>query len=80
MGVAGMILGIIGVVFAFIPLVGPFIAFPCIAVGMPLSIIGFVRNRRRGQGKGMAIAGDGLQRRCAPDDDYLCSYHGSGSQ
>ena len=57
MGVAGMILGIIGVVFAFIPLVGPFIAFPCIAVGMPLSIIGFVRNRRRGQGKGMAIAG-----------------------
>ena len=57
MGVAGMILGIIGIVFAFIPLVGPFIAFPCIAVGMPLSIIGFVRNRRRGQGKGMAIAG-----------------------
>ena len=57
MGIAGMILGIIGVVFAFIPLVGPFMAIPCIAVGLPLSIVGFVRNRRRNQGKGMAIAG-----------------------
>lgn len=52
-----MILGIIGVVFAFIPLVGPFITFPCVFVGLPLSIIGFVRNRNRNQGKGMATAG-----------------------
>lgn len=52
-----MILGIIGVVFAFIPLVGPFIAVPCVLVGLPLSISGFVKNRRRNQGKGMATAG-----------------------
>ena len=57
MGIAGMILGIIGVVFAFVPLVGPFITFPCVAVGLPLSCVGFVLNRRRNQGKGMAIAG-----------------------
>lgn len=52
-----MILGIIAVVFAFIPLVGLFIAIPCVAVGLPLSVIGFVRNRRRNQGRGMATAG-----------------------
>ena len=57
MGIAGMILGIIGVVFAFVPLVGPFIAIPCIVVGLLLSIVGFVRNQRRNQGKGMATAG-----------------------
>lgn len=52
-----MILGIIGVVFAFIPFVGPFIAIPCILVGLPLSVAGFVKNRRRGLGAGRAIAG-----------------------
>ena len=57
MGTAGMILGIIGVVFAFIPLVGPFVSIPCIAIGLPLSIIGFFLNLRRNQGKGMSIAG-----------------------
>lgn len=57
MGIAGMILGIIAVVFAFIPLVGVFIAWPCVAVGLPLSGVGFYRNRKAGQGTGMAIAG-----------------------
>ena len=57
MGTAGMILGIIGIVFAFIPFVGPFVSIPCIAIGLPLSVIGFFLNLRRNQGKGMAIAG-----------------------
>ena len=57
MGIAGMVLGIVAIIFAFIPVVGAFIAFPCIAVGLPLAIIGFVRNRKAGQGTGMAIAG-----------------------
>ena len=57
MGTAGMILGIIGVVFAFIPFVGPFVSIPCIAIGLPISVIGFFLNLRRNQGKGMSIAG-----------------------
>ena len=57
MGIAGMILGIIGLIFGFIPVIGAFIAFPCIAVGLPLAIIGFFKNRKAGQGTGMAIAG-----------------------
>ena len=57
MGIAGMVLGIVAIVFGFIPVVGAFIAFPCIAVGLPLAIIGFVRNRKAEQGTGMAVAG-----------------------
>ena len=57
MGIAGMVLGTVAVVFAFIPVFGAFIALPCIAVGLPLSAIAFFRNRRQGQGVGMAIAG-----------------------
>jgi hypothetical protein len=57
MGIGGMILGIIAVIFAFIPVVGAFIAIPCAVVGLPLSAIGFVIKRRRGEGRGMAIAG-----------------------
>ena len=57
MGIAGMILGIIALVFGFIPVFGAFVCFPCIAVGLPLSGVGFYRNRKAGQGTGMAIAG-----------------------
>ena len=57
MAIAGMVLGIVGVIFAFIPVVGAFISFPCIAVGLPLSIVGLVRNRKQEQRTGMAIAG-----------------------
>ena len=48
---------IIGLLFAFIPVVGAFIAFPCIGVGLPLAIIALVKGRRRKQGTGFAIAG-----------------------
>ena len=52
-----MILGILAIVFAIIPILGWIIAVPCLLVGLPLSIIALIQNRRRGQGYGMAIAG-----------------------
>lgn len=57
MNVAGMILGIIAIVFAFIPIFGAFIAIPCLAVGLPLSSVSFVKKKRVGEGIGMALAG-----------------------
>ena len=57
MNIAGMILGTIAIIFAFIPIFGAIIAIPCLAVGLPLSAISFVKKKRQGQGIGMAIAG-----------------------
>ena len=57
MGIAGMMLGILAVVFAIIPIFGWIISIPCLLLGLPLSIIGLIQNRRRGQGYGMAITG-----------------------
>ncbi len=57
MAIAGMVLGIVAIIFAFVPVVGAFISFPCIGVGLPLAIVGFLRNRKAGLGTGMAIAG-----------------------
>ena len=57
MNVAGMTLGIIAIVFAFIPILGAFIAIPCIFVGLPLSSVSFVKKKRVGEGIGMALAG-----------------------
>ena len=57
MGVAGMVLGIIAVIFAFIPVFGAFIAFPCLVVGLPLSGVAIYQGRKRGTGIGMAVAG-----------------------
>ena len=56
MNIAGMVLGIIALVLAWIPFVG-IISIPMVMVGLPLSFIGFRRSRRRGNGVGMAIAG-----------------------
>ena len=52
-----MILGILAMVFLWIPFVGAFIALIMVAVGLPLSIVGFRSARREGQGAGMSIAG-----------------------
>ena len=57
MGIAGMVLGIIAIVFVWIPLIGPFIAIPCIAVGLPLSGVAIYQGKQRGTGIGMAVAG-----------------------
>lgn len=53
---AAMVLGIIGTVLSFIPLVGAFGAVIG-GVGVALAIAGFVIARKRGVGKGKAIAG-----------------------
>ena len=56
MGIAGMILGILAMIFVWIPLVG-IIAIPLVAVGLPLSLAGLIIARRHDDGAGMAIAG-----------------------
>ena len=56
MGLAGMILGILAFILVWIPFFG-IIAWPLIIVGLPLSAIGFARNRKRGKGSRMAIVG-----------------------
>ena len=57
MAVAGMILGIIAVVFAFIPVFGAFVAIPCVGVGLPLAAISFFKARKQELPLGMPIAG-----------------------
>ncbi len=57
MSIAGMVLGILAVVFAVIPIFGWIISIPCLLVGLPLSIIGLTQNRKHGQGYGMSLAG-----------------------
>ena len=57
MGIAGMVLGIIAIVFIFIPFVGIIVTVPCMLVGLPLSIVGLVQGRNNGTGVGMAVAG-----------------------
>ncbi len=53
MGVAGMVLGILAVVFFWVPVLN----FILIMVGLPLSIAGLVVGRQRGEPVGTAIAG-----------------------
>lgn len=53
---AALVLGIIGTVLSFIPLVGAFGAFLG-GVGIALAIAGFVVARKRGVGQGKSIAG-----------------------
>ena len=46
MGIAGMILGIIGLYFSLIPFYGAFISGPWVCVGLPLSGIAFFKSRK----------------------------------
>ena len=56
MGIAGMVLGILATVFVWLPILG-LIAIPIAVVGLPLSIAGLIKGRRRNTGTGTAIAG-----------------------
>ncbi len=57
LGSAGMVLGIVGLVFAFIPLVGV-VAWPMVIVGLVLGILGLLRaNRGEATNRGAAITG-----------------------
>ena len=48
LGAIGMVFGIIGVLCAFIPWAGMAVAFICAIIGIPLCIVGSIRNRRLG--------------------------------
>ena len=56
MNIAGMVLGIIAIMFAWIPIIG-FISIPLVVIGLPLSFFGLLRSRRRKNGVGMAVTG-----------------------
>jgi len=57
LAVGGMVLGIVAIVFAFIPLIGVFIAAPCALIALILGIVGAVRASTIQKGMGMAIVG-----------------------
>lgn len=60
MGTAGFVLGLIGLIFSLIPIIGV-IAWPLVILGLIFSIFG-IRNARKGRAnnKGIAIAGVAL--------------------
>ena len=57
MAIAGLVLGIFALVYAFVPGLGITISIPCAVVGLVLSIVGFFLNKRQGKGYEAAIAG-----------------------
>ena len=57
MGKAGLVFGIIGLVFSLIPLFGAFVTIPCVAAGLPLSGVAFYQARKFGTPTGVPIAG-----------------------
>lgn len=57
MAIAGMVLGIVGFVVAFVPCIGWVLALIMGIVGATLSGIGLASANKLGSGKGMAIAG-----------------------
>lgn len=57
LGTAGFVLGLVGLLFSFIPVIG-IIAWPLVIIGLVLSIVGFVRTRSgRADNRGLTIAG-----------------------
>lgn len=56
MGVAALVLGIVSVVFGFIPFCGTWAIIPAI-VGLILGIVDCVKKSKEGNPKGKAIAG-----------------------
>lgn len=55
-GTAGFVVGLIGLIFAPVPLIGV-IAWPLVIVGLVLSVIGLNRARKGAPNKGLSIAG-----------------------
>ena len=56
MGVAALVLGIISIIIGFIPFCGAIALLPAI-VGLVLGIIDTVKKSKKGEPKGMSIAG-----------------------
>ncbi|MFJ7217519.1 DUF4190 domain-containing protein [Amycolatopsis sp. NPDC098790] len=56
LGTAGFVLGLVGLIFAFIPIIGV-IAWPLVILGLVFGIVGLLRaNRGQASNKGLAIA------------------------
>jgi len=57
LGTAGFVLGLIGMIFSFIPFIG-IVAWPLVIIGLVLSVLGLVRaTKGLASNKGLAIAG-----------------------
>ncbi|MBN9746720.1 MULTISPECIES: DUF4190 domain-containing protein [Amycolatopsis] len=57
LGTAGFVLGLIGLIFSFVPVVG-LVAWPLVILGIIFSALGFVRTRSgKATNKGLSIAG-----------------------
>jgi hypothetical protein len=57
LGTAGFVVGLIGLVFSFIPLIGV-VAWPLVILGIVFSAVGIAKaNKGRASNKGLAIAG-----------------------
>lgn len=57
LGTAGFVLGLIGLIFSFIPLIGV-VAWPLVILGLVFSVIGFARTRSgKANNTGLSIAG-----------------------
>ncbi|GAA1019366.1 MULTISPECIES: DUF4190 domain-containing protein [Amycolatopsis] len=57
LGTAGFVLGLVGLIFSFIPVIG-LIAWPLVILGIIFSALGFVRTRSgKATNKGLSIAG-----------------------
>ncbi|MEC3977627.1 DUF4190 domain-containing protein [Amycolatopsis sp. H20-H5] len=57
LGTAGFVLGLIGLLISFIPVIGV-VGYPLVIIGLILSIVGLLRvNKRVANNKGLAIAG-----------------------
>jgi hypothetical protein len=57
LGTAGFVLGLIGLLFSFLPIVGV-VAWPLVILGLIFSLIGYSRGRSGGAtNKGLALAG-----------------------
>lgn len=56
LGTAGFVLGLVGLVFSFIPLIGV-VAWPLVIIGLVLSVVGIAKARKTRASKGLAIAG-----------------------
>lgn len=60
LGTAGFVLGLVGLLFSFIPIVGV-VAWPLVIVGLILGLLGLAKaNRGQANNKGLAIAGIAL--------------------
>ncbi len=56
LGIAGLVLGIVAAVVAFVPCLGMYAIIPGV-IGLILSIVSIIQANKAGAAKGMAIAG-----------------------